>query len=284
VEFTDQPEMQKKVEEKYKELRKQLTGGLPPPFQPDASIEQPEKPEAPEKPRDNNRFLPGMDDQGNLVEPSSNPPTDSGATDALFGPKADEKNSKRAELNLDQFAVALKHGQHLEKLSPEDQGRFAELMLTAEQRLREGQYFLAERRFERALRFIPGHPLATVGIAHSQLGSGLYLSAAATLRTLLARQPELIDVTYGPDVLPDRERLLENVATIKQRLEAVRDLDSYAFLLAYLGHQLGDRALVEQGLNRLDSLAPSDSLAKLLRGIWLDGEVAPAAPATDPGK
>jgi tetratricopeptide (TPR) repeat protein len=225
-----------------------------------------------------------MDDKGNLVEPSSNSPIDSGTTNDRFGPKADEQNDKLAELNLDQFAVALKHGQHLEKLSPEDQGRFAELMLTAEQRLREGQYFLAERRFERALRFIPGHPLATVGIAHSQLGSGLYLSAAATLRTLLARQPELIDVTYGPDVLPDRERLLENVATIQQRLQAVRDLDSYAFLLAYLGHQLGDRALVEQGLNRLDSLSPNDSLAKLLRGIWLGEQASPSAPATEPGK
>lgn len=291
VEFTDQPELQKKVEEKYNELRNQLTGDLPAPLEGE-SIDKPK-----DQPSETNRLMPGLDAEGNLRSPSTTPPNESGTPDGITelfppagGPPKDDKDDKNGELkhpqlNLDQFAEALKHGQHLDTLSPEDESRFAELMGTAEEWLRSGQYFLAERRFERALRFIPGHPLATVGIAHSQIGSGLYLSAAATLRTLLARQPELIDVTYGPNVLPDRERLLENVATIKQRLQGVRDLDSYAFLLAYLGHQLGDRALVEQGLNTLDALSPDDSLAKLLRRIWLEGEKveAPALPA-DPGK
>jgi tetratricopeptide (TPR) repeat protein len=257
VDLSAEPGQQKELDERYQELRKRLTGEAP------LSEKEPS-------------------DRTSTEPPSAEPtePVRKGLEDML-PPRDKERKKPPPVFSPDEFTEALRHGEHVETLSPENQTRFDELMSTAEQWLRQGQYFLAERRFERALRFTPGHPLATVGVAHSQIGSGLYLSAAATLRSLLARQPELIDVTYGPNVLPSRERLNENVATIQERLRGTKDLESYAFLLAYLGHQLDDRALVQQGLEAMEQIVPDDELLPMLWAIWLaePDQDAPAPPS-----
>ena len=81
---------------------------------------------------------------------------------------------------------ALRHGTHLTQFStPETEDRFNELLASGEERLKSGQYFWAEKRFARALRVQPNNPLATAGLAQSQLGAGLYLTAANTLKKLM---------------------------------------------------------------------------------------------------
>jgi hypothetical protein len=87
----------------------------------------------------------------------------------------------------------------------------------------------------------------------------------------------MIDVMYGPNVLPSHDRLKENVAAVQERLTGTRDLDSYGFILAYLGHQIGDRALIAQGLDAMAAAAPDGELAPLLGAIWL----APADEQTE---
>ncbi|MCA9291467.1 MAG: hypothetical protein KDA25_10085, partial [Phycisphaerales bacterium] len=105
-------------------------------------------------------------------------------------------------LPLEQFGLALRHGERIETFSHGGGTRFDELMHAGEESLRDGDYFRAERSFSRALGIIPNHPLAFVGSAHAQLGAGYDTSASLTLRRLFARYPELIDVRYGPNVLP----------------------------------------------------------------------------------
>ena len=202
---------------------------------------------------------------------------------------------QRKPMTPEEFGVILRHGERIERFSNDSQDRFNELLSSAEQKLREGDYFLAERRFERALRFTPGHPLAMAGAAHAQLGAGLYLSAASSLRDLLSSQPEMIDVTYAPDLLPKRDRLDAAVAAIQDKITEGRDRASYALLLAYVGHQLGDRSMVEKGLNALNAAEPDNAFGTLLRSVWLappeSKDAAPkpaAAPANagpvEPGK
>lgn len=171
---------------------------------------------------------------------------------------------------IERLFEALRHGERVDRLAPEGNTRFDELMADAEQSLRAGEYFDAERRFMRALRFSPGHPLAMVGSAHAQLGAGLQLPAALSIRRVLTRYPELIDARYGAELLPSRPRLSQLVSSIETRL-AVRTQDQadYGLVLAYIGHHMEDRELIERGLGLMDEAVPDDRLAQTLRGIWL---------------
>jgi hypothetical protein len=143
-------------------------------------------------------------------------------------------------------------------------------MEMAQQRFDIGEYFWAERRYDRALRFTPGHPLATAGLAHARIGAGLYLSASLALQSLLSLQPEMIDVTYADRLLPPRTDLVKAAVSITGRLDEKRDGGTYAFLLAYIGHQLGDREMIERGLAVFEEReGANDPLVRLLKKIWL---------------
>jgi len=148
-------------------------------------------------------------------------------------------------------AEVLRHGQTLDHYATNDPTRFNELMQSAGQRLAEGQYFWAERHFDRALRFIPGHPLAIAGMGHAQIGAGLHVPAALTLRRLLTTNPELIDVRYERDLLPSPVRLDVAVEQLRDRISRVeRDRKLRGFVLAYIGHQVDDPAVIAEGLAR----------------------------------
>jgi hypothetical protein len=171
--------------------------------------------------------------------------------------------------SFEDFGMVLRHGERIDRLAIPEAGRFDELMGEGERFLREGEYFSAERRFVRALRFRPGHPMATVGLAHAQLGAGLHLSAAITLRNLFTYQPEMIDARYDEGLMPNRPRMLGALEAIGARIAENRDLRYYGLLYAYLGHLLGDRAAVVRGLDAITRGDPQDSLSALLRTIWL---------------
>lgn len=214
------------------------------------------------------------------------PATSSERATALREPGVDTSPKTRDELAKPpivkpELAGALRHGLRVDQLSTAMQSRFNELVESAEKSLSEGDYFLAERRFERALRLVPGHPMASVGMAHAQLGAGLYLSASLTLRTLLAAQPEMIDVTYAPHLLPTPERLKAALDAIRTRMTDTqsRDRAAYGFLLAYIGHQTSDQALVREGLATMAEGDSQSALRPLLEQIWLDEQSAPATPS-----
>jgi len=174
----------------------------------------------------------------------------------------------------------LRHGQRIDHLSAQMRDRFNELVASGEQQLRDGDYFAAERQFDRALRLAPGHPLANAGLANAQLGAGLYLSSALTLRNLFSLQPEMIDVRYSPDLLPKPERMATLIESIHNRMKdsAPADRASYGLLLAYIGHQTDRPAQVTEGLNIMAEADPQSTLLPLLREIWLNQGAAPEQP------
>lgn len=181
---------------------------------------------------------------------------------------------KVADLKVADIGMVLRHGERIDHLtSGREETRFAELLASAEEALREGRYFWAERRFNRALRFTPGHPLATTGLVHTQIGAGLYLSAALTLRSLYVYQPEMIDARFAPGLLPNRPRLLDAVDTLAGRLDdARRDRSNAALLYAYVGRLLEEPQTIRRGLDVLAEEVPDDPLLPLLRAIWLGEE------------
>lgn len=191
-------------------------------------------------------------------------------------PRDDEpEKDSRIVRPIEDFGIVLRHGERVATLTSEDDTRFNELMRAGEQFLRKGDYFWAERRFEHALRFHPGQPLATAGLGHSQLGAGLYLPASYTLRNLLQRQPEMIDINYESVLLPNRASLNRAIQTLRERLGGSdrnpQDVASDGFLLAYIGHQIDEPALVDEGLGYVTKAQPQDPMTPLLLDLWGQG-------------
>jgi tetratricopeptide (TPR) repeat protein len=257
------PKLIKEFEEEYSELRHQLRG----------TVDRKIPGAVPEAEADG--------EEAEATEPANPAGTTQGpGADRL--PASEHGIPDRATLSeIDQLASALRHGQRIDKLSTGDETRFNELVAQAEHALRQGEFFLAERRFDRALRFNPGHPLATAGMGHAQIGSGLYLSAALTLRNLLTSNPEMIDVRYDAALVPARSRLESAITSLRQRLEKKQDVALNSFLLAYIGRLLEDKTLMREGLDGIATALPGDALGKLLRAVWID-DAAPADPKPAP--
>lgn len=203
--------------------------------------------------------------QPNPRKPQTTPP-DKPSTDLT--PASEGEPAK--PLDVSKLAGVLRHGEKIEHLSSQEQGRLNELMVAAEEQLAKGEYMLAEQRFQRALRFSPGNPLAMAGAANAQTGAGLYLSAALTLRGLFTQHPEMIDVTYADNLLPPRERLNDAAAALRKKMETPTDRAAYALLLAYIGKQSGDKVMIAEGVDAMANDAPAnDPLPALLRSVWL---------------
>ncbi len=180
----------------------------------------------------------------------------------------DDKNDENP-LNFEDVGLVLRHGERVESLASGNQTRFDELMLAGQNKLGTGEYFWAEKRFGRALRFTPGHPLATAGLAHSQIGAGLNLTAALTLKSLLGFQPEMIDVVYDKKLLPKMKDLQKAIEFCQARIDEDQDIDDFGFMLAYLGHQLDRPELIREGLNAMSRANQDLVFLDILTRVWL---------------
>ncbi len=185
---------------------------------------------------------------------------------------------EQTPMPLDRFGLILRHGQQVSSLANDDGTRRSELILDAQEKMADGEYLWAERRFNRALRLTPGHPLATAGLAHAQLGGGLYLSSALTLQSLMGFQPEMIDVVYSESLLPRSEDMDRIITELNNRMTGDFDQDRYGFLFAYIGHQLDNPMMIERGLKEMKKNDENEAFVELLQSIWLPGEEPESIP------
>jgi hypothetical protein len=159
---------------------------------------------------------------------------------------------------------------------------YAEHMAEGEKHMASSRYFDAEERFTAALSSKPIDAMAAMGRVHAQLGAGVFISAAMNLRDALAKHPEAIGVRYAPGLLPRPGRIVTIVERlddlIKNEPERSRDA---GLLLAYVGYQTDQPALVDRGLAAarvLPSGAPADQMARLdavLRDAWTKTKESP---------
>lgn len=223
------------------------------------------------------RVLPGESEQPDVP---ANVVTDTTASETPDTPDMTPLDSAPQLLAWDDYGLLLRHGQQVTSYAANDGTRFDDLVLAAQQALMDGDYFLAERRFNRALRFVHGQPLATAGEGHAQLGAGLYLSAALTLQSLLGFQPEMIDVIYDRRLLPAQADLDRAISDLTGRLSFEADVDRYGFLLAYIGHQLDRKDLITQGLDAMRRGGADASFVSILEEVWLKSTAIPEEPDT----
>lgn len=178
-------------------------------------------------------------------------------------------SNARPKMSAEEYALVLKHGTKLDAFGESGQDRLAQLIEDGQRALREGNNFVAEKRFEMVLILKPDDPRATAGLLHCQIGANLPGSASLTLRKLFIASPEMMDVTYGPEALPPTDRLVKALESAKSRMRAGRDAADYGLLVAYVGRLMGDRASIEEGLAAVKGTDADDTLAALLRSLWL---------------
>lgn len=156
-----------------------------------------------------------------------------------------------------------------------DMDMYQSMMTAGQTWLSKGRYFDAEDRFTRAIAAAPGDPMARAGRVNAQLGAGLFLSAAANLRTLLTDHPELVATRYAENLMPSADRSGKVAVQLRQELNAPSSAlqRDAAFLMAYLGYQREDNALIADGLaefaNRIDpENAKDEALLALIVAAW----------------
>lgn len=215
-----------------------------------------------------------------------------GTRDAKADAPADEKEAKddakapdrRGGINMsiEDYALVLKHGKRLDAFGDGNRGRLDELLSEGQRAMNEGNSFSAEKRFEIALTMRPGDPRATAGMLHCQIGANLPGSAAITLRELLTNSPEMMDVTYSAQAMPPQARVERAISSTRDLIRLGRQSADYGLLLAYMGHLLGDRAVIEEGLASLKGSPADDTMNGILRKLWLGGELKPAIEGASP--
>lgn len=207
-----------------------------------------------------------------------------GSKDAKAGAKTEDGKEAKGEaqaadrrgsinMSIEDYALVLKHGKRLDAFGDGNRGRLDELLSEGQRAMNEGNSFSAEKRFEIALTMRPGDPRATAGMLHCQIGANLPGSAAITLRELLTNNPEMMDVTYSAQAMPPQARVEKSITSTRDLIRLGRDTADYGLLLAYMGHLLGDRAVIEEGLASLKGSPADETMNGILRRLWLGGDV-----------
>ena len=169
---------------------------------------------------------------------------------------------------LARSAEIIRNGGNIDSFIEGQQGRIADLMKRGEDLLARGAFFDAETRFNHVLDINPGNPLALLGRANAQLGAGLFLSSALSLRKLFGNYPEITGTRLSERLLPNRTRLLFSRTKILERIDRGRDLPSYGLCLAYVGWLLKEPATVDQGLKLMETSTEDRSLGFFLNEVW----------------
>jgi len=144
----------------------------------------------------------------------------------------------------------------------------------------EGNAFVAEKRFQVALLIQPNDPLAMAGMLHCQISANLAASAALTLHKLFMEHPEMMDVTWGPRTIPPRPRLEKALIEVGRRIEIGRDTAQFGLLQAYIGHLLQNQAAVKSGLSVMRGTPGDESMAVILKKLWIEPAADSAAQKT----
>ena len=200
-----------------------------------------------------------------------NDPEDAGDDDkdSKEDSSEDEKEKSGAR-SVDELIRSLAHGTELTTfIDPKMEARVSQVATQAEEAMQSGEYFRAEDRFSLALKLSPGNPILEAGLANSQIGAGLYRSAAVSLTFLYRKHPEMIDVGWSESARPTRTRMLLAVDDLRKMITRdPKGSSGLGIVIAYIGRQLDDPEIIREGLDliqdpRIDSLVPQ------LREIWL---------------
>lgn len=224
--------------------------------------------------RDRFMTLPGTTRLDAAQQRALGDPTAPGQEQPAAAP-AEEVPSIRP-LTLDETLLILRHGTKVERLDAGSQDAMDRLLRLGSDFMSTRRYFRAEDAFRTASIIAPSSPLPLLGLASAQVGGGVQLAAAISIRRLLTEFPEMIDVRLAQNIQCDPQRMRDVAEQCVRYGRDSANASDFGLVAAWCGHQLGDRALVEGGLSLMDAAHAQDPFAQTLRGIWL------APPADSP--
>jgi hypothetical protein len=162
-------------------------------------------------------------------------------------------------------------------LTTAEKDLYSSYMTEGSAALARGRYFDAEEQFARCLSVSPGDPMASAARINAQVGGALFLSAAVNLVALLQEHPELAGVRYTGETMPSPKRLADIAIVLRERIARVQTETATvpqdaAFLMAYVGFQLKDAALLQEGFAALEKTGAATGehahVFALVKGVW----------------
>jgi hypothetical protein len=212
-----------------------------------------------------------------------------GKNDRDLNAKPDESKAKPSVLDYDPDAIELirSAGGEVKSFTTQklEKDLYTKYMTEGSEAMSKHKYFDAEELFSRCLAMSPGDPTASAARINAQLGGSLFLSAAVNLHALLEKHPEVACLRYSGETIPSTERLNSVAIVLRERISDSRKAGfepgkDAGFLLAYIGFQIQDQAMVKEGIAALDAAntasGPQAGVLELIRKLWL----SPAQPAT----
>ena len=200
------------------------------------------------------------------------------------------KEERARQPSVDDLAFILRHGRKLQSLVPEDSSAIKDMMELGATSMSRGEFFRAEERFASVLAVLPNNAGAMAGVANAQMGAGLSVSAALTLRKLFAMHPEMIDTHLGTEILPPTARIEAALSAARERLAAANtpnaspelqsDRFDFGLVISYIGFQTDRSEVIREGLDAMRQTRPDDAMLGLLQRIWLPVAADPTLPAS----
>jgi len=200
------------------------------------------------------------------------------------------KAERDRQPSVDDLAFILRHGRKLQSLVPEDSSAIKDMMELGATSMTRGEFFRAEERFASVLAVLPNNAGAMAGVANAQMGAGLSVSAALTLRKLFAMHPEMIDTHLGTEILPPADRIAAALAAARERLAAANspkastelqsDRFDFGLVISYIGFQTDRSEVIREGLDAMRQTRPDDAMLGILQRIWLPVAADPTLPAS----
>ena len=200
------------------------------------------------------------------------------------------KEERERQPSVDDLAFILRHGRKLQSLVPEDSSAIKDMMELGAMSMTRGEFFRAEERYASVLAVLPNNAGAMAGVANAQMGAGLSVSAALTLRKLFAMHPEMIDTHLGTEILPPTDRMEAALAAARERLSAANtpnastelqsDRFDFGLVISYIGFQTDRSEIIREGLDAMRQARPDDTMLGLLQRIWLPVAADPTLPAS----
>ena len=200
------------------------------------------------------------------------------------------KEERDRQPSVDDLAFILRHGRKLQSLVPEDSSAIKDMMELGATSMTRGEFFRAEERFASVLAVLPNNAGAMAGVANAQMGAGLSVSAALTLRKLFAMHPEMIETHLGTESLPPADRIEAALAAARERLAAANspkastelqsDRFDFGLVISYIGFQTDRSEVIREGLDAMRQTRPDDAMLGILQRIWLPVAADPTLPAS----
>ncbi|MGD0785918.1 MAG: tetratricopeptide repeat protein [Sedimentisphaerales bacterium] len=145
--------------------------------------------------------------------------------------------------------------------------KFNYYMKSAEEFLKQGQYYRAADAYTLASIYKPSDPLAYAGRSHALFASGEYMSSAYFLTMAINMFPQYVNFKIDLNaMIPDKDRLESRIADVKTWIERTNSPE-LNFLLAYIYYQLGNPDLATKAIDTAAQKMPNSQAVKALKQV-----------------